>query len=378
MTDFSIQTISGEQLDSLFDESKQVVPSDDIKNDIKHNQDTILNNIDNVDELFDDVNNNDPNKDDDIDKDGITKKDDKTSPTNVKVDEELIPETLKNTTKFLIEKGIWKDFDGSEELEFTEEVYAQLAESQAQERVSELFNELLDSTGEYGKAIISHVKNGGNPDEIIDLFKEQKQLEALDTTQEIPQKEIIEKYYSEIIGWKKEKIEKYISNLEGEDGALEIEAIEIKEKFDDLYKKQIVEIQKQQEKEKIRQENEQKEYVQGLVKEINSFEGFTDKEKKIITDSIIVTNHRLQDGTKVNNFYVKFQELQKDPKKYIELIHFVVDNEGYKEKIKIKEQADVTRKQWNFIKGNSAVSKKGTHQPDTSKNYSGFSFKTKK
>jgi hypothetical protein len=43
-----------------------------------------------------------------------------------------------------------------------------------------MFEELLDSTGVYGKAIIGHIKNGGNPDEIIDIFKEQKALQSLD------------------------------------------------------------------------------------------------------------------------------------------------------------------------------------------------------
>ncbi len=83
---------------------------------------------------------------------------------------------LKNTVNFLIEKGIWQDFDGRDDLELDEETYAELAVKQDEARLTDKFNELVDSTGDYGEAIISHIKNGGNPDEIIDIFKEQKQV----------------------------------------------------------------------------------------------------------------------------------------------------------------------------------------------------------
>jgi hypothetical protein len=80
-------------------------------------------------------------------------------------------------------------------------------------RVEGMFGELVDSTGPFGKAIIDFVKNGGNPDEIIDLFKEQKQVESISIENADGQKDIIKHYYSEVLGWKPEKIEKYLSGL---------------------------------------------------------------------------------------------------------------------------------------------------------------------
>jgi hypothetical protein len=156
--------------------------------------------------------------------------------------------------------------------------------------------------------------------------------------------------------------------LKTEDDGLETEAKSIAEKFESIYQEQVEEVeerQKQAEAEKIKR---QQEYMETLSTTIDTFEGFTDKERKLVKDSVLKFK-KLEDGTKVNDFYLKFYEIQNDPKQYVELIHYVMDREAYKQKINVKAESKATDKTWNFIKGNGSVTKKGSQitPRDTSK-----------
>lgn len=367
-----VQNISSEQLDALFEgtpsandlivgASKEPVSKEPIVDD------TIP--VIDMDKFGEEPKDGDDKKTDDkVDDVDDKKADDKTDDTDDKKtdlsDEQKAQtsEILKNTVNYLIDKGIWKDFDEKDSIEFNDEVYAELSAKQAEVKVSELFDELIDSTGAYGKAIISHIKNGGNPDEIIDLFKEQKQIQGFDINSEDGQTALIERYYSDVVGWSKQKIDEFIAFKKSKEDGLESEAKEVQEKFDTLYSKQLEELEKEQRANELKIKKEQEEYIRTLSKEIDVFESFTDKDKKLVKDSLLKFNKKLKDGTKINDFYVKFYEIQNNPKEYIELVHFIMDKQGYKEKVKSQVSTKAVEKSWNFIKGNSSVSKKGSDQ----------------
>ena len=296
-----------------------------------------------------------------------------------KVDPTKVNEVLKSTTEYLIEKGIWSDFEGREETEVTEELYAQIAEAQASNKVQELFEELVDSTGDYGKAIITHIKNGGNPDEIIDIFKEQKAIEAVDITQGMNAENLIEKYYKEEVGWSDVKIKKWIDGLKAEESGLEDEANDIKSKYQESYKKQLEQVQKQQQLERAEAQRRHQEYMDSLSSEIESFEGFTTEDKKLVKEAVFKT--KKVNGIQVSPFVEKISEIQKNPKEFIEFVHFVMNKEGYKSKIGSVKQKEVTEKTWNFVKGNSAVKNSGSssssqsNKKEVGTNFSGIVFK---
>lgn len=379
--DFSsqLQTVSEDVLNSLFseesqtqtkiedtDETKQTVVKDNIK------QEDDIPFIENVDEIKTD--DSETKTDDRSDDSTDDNKDDNKSDVNI----EEVKTVLKNTTNFLIEKGIWADFEGREDLELDEETYAELSLKQAESQVQELFSELLDSTGDYGKAIISHIKNGGNPDEIIDIFKEQKQVENLDITKANNAEGLIEKYYSEVVGWSEQKIKRYLDTLKADEDGISTEAAEVQQKFEEIYNEQLKEITAQQEREKQQREAENRKYLSKLSETIDSFEDFTEEDKKIVKNSVFKTTKKIN-GVPVNEFFAKFYEIQKDPKQYVKLVHFVMAPDKYEGKIQSKEQKNVTAKQWNFVKGNAAVKNTNTQvSKDTSKasklDFSGIVF----
>jgi len=370
-----VKSIPEDILNGLFSDTPQDDKNDKIEDKPEKKVEPItpedgdVKEIEDVDSLFDE--NEEKNKDvDDKTSDDKNKNKDNSLDENKK-------EVLKNTVNYLVEKGLWKDFDNRDEIEFTEDLYAELAEKQAQEKVDEMYKELLDSSGVYGKAIINHIKQGGNPDEIIDLFKEQKAIQNFDISNLENQKEIITKYYTEVVGWSKSKTDKFLSTLEADENGLEEESKDVQSKFDELFTKQVKAIEEETKQKELELQQERKRYIDTLSKTIDSYEEFTDSEKKLVKNAALNYNKTLSDGTKVSEFYLKFQEMQKDPKQYIKLIHFVIDQEGYNKKLTTTEKNKIVDKTWNFVKGNSSVTK-STDNQDTQKQSSKISFSFKK
>jgi hypothetical protein len=267
-----------------------------------------------------------------------------------------VKNVLTNTTKYLIEKGIWQDFEGSDTLDIDEDTYAELAAKQTEEKVNSLFSELLDSTGDYGKAIISHIKEGGNPDEIIDLFKEQKYTESIDTSTPEGKVNIIGKYYNEVLGWRPERIQKHLQRIIADDD-VESEASEIEEKYNEYYQEQLAEIEGERMLQKQRNLERQKEFVTGIKSSLDETE-YTPREKQLIEQSLL--NIKKTEMGPITDFNLKFAELQRDPKKLIDLVYYVMDQEGFKKRVNAKAETKVAEKTFSFIKGNGSISKNVT------------------
>lgn len=317
-----------------------------------------------------------------------TKKDpvEKTDPEKVEpieVDTKGIDEVLTNTVEYLIKSGKWVDFEGREDLQITQETYADLAAKQDEYRVSQMFNELLDSTGDYGKAIITHVKNGGNPDEIIDLFKEQKQLQQIDTSTEVGKQAKIEKYYSDILGWKPEKVERTIKRLIT-DNEIESEFQDVNDLYDKHFKDELAKTQEQAKQQELENKQRQIAFVTNIKTVLKEDTTLTEADRRLVAGSILDFKHKLPNGQKVNDFYIKFAELQADPKQYVEFVRFVMDKENYKKAIQRTEKTNASKEVFNFIKNGAALSKTTTQpieinsNPEKATRGTDFSFALKK
>lgn len=278
---------------------------------------------------------------------------------NTKKDKSETSSVLKQTVEFLISSGQWQDFDGREDLEYDDDTFGKLALAQNNAKVTKMFEELVDSTGDYGKAIISHIKSGGNPDEIIDIFKEQKYLENIDTTTPEGKIEKIEKYYSDVIGWKPAKIEKWLRTL-SEKGEEEIEAefAEVEEKYDEYYEEQLQEIQQRQKQEEINRKKNQETFVNNIKKALNTREDFTDTDKKLIEKALFTYKTKLPNGQLVNDFLVEFAKIQQDPEEYIDLVLYTMDRKKFKKETELKkEETKIAKDTFSFVKGNASVKK---------------------
>lgn len=294
-----------------------------------------------------------------------------------KPEAEAVSEILTNTVNYLVEKKIFKDFENREGMKFTEELYAELLEKQLDHAAEERYISRKKATGEYGEAIIDYIENGGDPDQVIDLFKEQKAIQEFDTSTDEGKKDLVIKWYKEVHGWKSERIQKEINNLLAEEGALEAEAQDIKAKYKAQYDLQLEELRQTSEEDKRARTLAKREFEKDITKVIDSNTEFDDKRKKFIKDSIFKTR-KTTDGGVVNDAYIKFLEYQSDPEKYVRLIDFILDEEGFIKRKEAQIQNKTTEKQFNFIKGNAATSKtKGSKHEELDKKQSvgtNFSF----
>lgn len=369
--DSTIESISEERLESLFEEPVKGQPSpkdlpaakvekvedkEEEKSEIEiseHKDDIeIVEDLEDILKDKDDKEDKDKGKEDVEDKDGKDDKEEKEDTENSDV-----KGILKSTVDFLIEKGEWFDFEGREDLDIDEKKYAELALKQTQAKVSEMFNELVDSTGPYGKAIIGFVSKGGDPEQIIDIFKEKKEVESFDTSSEDGKKALISKYYKEVLNWKGDRIDRHISGLIAND-ELDTESSEITNLFDEYHKKELQRISEKQEIELEKEREREERFKDSIVSAIDSRKDISEKDKKLLEKSILQYSNKLADGTQVSDFYVKFAKTQSNPEEYIDLVRFVMDKEAYIKSLKKEIENKVTEKTFNFVKGNTALSNK--------------------
>ncbi len=274
------------------------------------------------------------------------------------VPEDTTAALLKAKAMGLIERGIWKEVKDLDTFEWTDENYGELAQAQAQWSAEDAFNEMLDQSGDYGKAIFDHIKNGGDPKEIIDLFKEAKRVNSMDITEESGQQTIIREYYSKVMKWSDAKITRFINGAI-DNKALKDEATEIKNLLEEEIKTDM-EARKQAAADELKQRQEvERNWANSISGALKSREDLTDKEKRELHQSLLVYNQKLGDGRQVNQFTIDFMKLQSDPQKYIELVRFVQDPDKYMKKIEKTKEKEAAKKTWEFVKGNAAVTKGG-------------------
>jgi len=278
-----------------------------------------------------------------------------------KEDSDLDSETSSNIlqlqAQLLIEKGLWREFEGMEEFEWTNENYAELVAQQAEWEIEDRFSELLDATGPYGKAIISHIQNGGNPEEVIDLFKEAKKIESFDTSTEEGKTALLTKYYKDL-GWNDKRIKRTI-DAAIDSNTLDEDVQEAKAEMEEAIQAEVAAKQKQQETYLAQQRAAEEAFATNITGVLRERKDLTPTEKRDIATSLLVYDKKLQDGRTVNQFTLDFAKLQSDPKKYIDLVMFVRDYDKFKENLSKQEEKKAAKKTWEFVKGNGATAKTG-------------------
>jgi hypothetical protein len=391
----SVTTISPEQLDALFEGTPEGTPSaDDLKIGKEEKKVETQTNFDKIDleamdKAAEESKNEEVKKEEEKKVEAKTeeKKEDKVViPDATKAEEEKKDETktdevkadpalLKSNVDYLVKKGIFKDFEGREELEMTEEIYAELLEAQVNRAIEERYELKKSSAGEEGKAILDFLENGGDPDVIVDLFKEKKEIAQFDTSTEDAQKELITKYYREVLGWKPDRIKRQLDFLVTQEDAVKNESTDIKEKYDQYFEQQKANLQRQQELYVQQEAQKQKAFESSIRTAIKDYTA--DDRLRQNLDAALFKVRTLADGTKVNDFYLKFAEWQNDPKKYIELAEFITDHENYLKRKETAAQNKAVEKSFKFLKGNQTLSKtKGSEHTERKddEEYKGTNF----
>jgi hypothetical protein len=273
---------------------------------------------------------------------------------------------FKNLVDHFVESGKWVDFEGREDIdEVSEEDFLKISEQQDDFRVNSKFNDVLDKTGDYGKAIIEFEKNGGNPAELLSLFREQRDIQNIDLADQDNQEEVIKAYY-EAQGEDEEWIKDYVDSLKDRgDEAFKKDAEKKHAKLLDNNKQEVAQLQVQQKSFQKEQEEAQKYFQTNTRKAIHSKEDWSNSEKKDLEKFLLAYDKKLSDGRIVNSLFLKMTEIQQDPAKYVEFAKFIQDMDKYKEGVKKQAATETVKKQWKLIKDAEGEGyKKASLMPD--------------
>ena len=285
--------------------------------------------------------------------------------------ENLTPEKIttdvvdfKALGDFLVETGIWKDFEGREEFDFSNESFQALWEAQAKNQVGELLNEERSQFGSVANQLIDYLKHGGTVDNFVSNYTQEIDFKSIDTSDEVGQEKIIKEYYKSL-DWSDTKIKKHIERLkDAGDGDFKEEADDCKTKLVEAIESEREEMLREQVKidqdKKIQIDNFNKSIKKSIYEDAN----LADREKKDLEKFLFEHKYQDNQGNKYSEFNVKWEEIKTDPSKYAKLVKFIKNFDSFEDKAIIEKQT--TKNTFQFLKKGTnlegAVSKEPTKQ----------------
>lgn len=275
---------------------------------------------------------------------------------------------VKSLVEYFINEGVWQDFEGREDIEDSEwnnELFKKIQDWQVKTKAEELYENEVGRGGDVAKEIIEYVKNGGNPKDISKIFQEQVDIEQVDTSTEDGQTYIIKEYY-ERLGWKPEKINRSIERLKDEGSEA------FKQEADD-FKEQILQAVQEERQESLAAQKQRYAQRQAYLEEFNTqvretifkdFEDLNDRERKEVYKFLATPSYKDEDGNTYTALQMKYQEIQKDPKKYAKFVKVLFQFDDLEKKIEKKIQTKEANKTISFLKKNSDTGSRATEDVD--------------
>lgn len=275
-------------------------------------------------------------------------------------EEEQIKNFLKARADYLVKKGEWADWDGRDKTEWTEEAFAEMELQQRQHTREKLRDELLGSFGRYGKQIAEFAENGGDEDELIDIFRQEQEVQSLSIETEADQREVVFLYETQFNSKKPERARKYIDNLVA-DKELADEAKEAKEKMEHYWaneRETLIADQAEAAKEaKKRQKESFEKFSTEVTKFVTDSKEIPDAEKQDIIKVLTKFDKKGPNGLPVNDFFFKFAEFKKDLPNYIELVRMVLNPKNYSKRLKNEGKTTAVDKGFALIRKTNKTKK---------------------
>lgn len=261
----------------------------------------------------------------------------------------------------MVSQGIWEEVDIPEGTEFSKATFLEIQKLQAKSK----YEDLLSNTGTYGKAIIEFEQNGGNPKELLDLFREQREVQDFDIKEAQGQEEFL-RAYLEAQGSSEKSIERQILSFKAQSPeALREEAEEKKEIWDAQYNDAIEARKNEQVNYAKQMEEAQRNFQKTIVSTLTSDAEATPKEKKELQNYMLNYSQNFQ-GKQVSQFYVDMAQVQQDPKNYVELAKFIkgIKNGDYVKKVADKVKKETAAQSFIKIKNGAALRTTGGANPE--------------
>ena len=263
--------------------------------------------------------------------------------------------------QYFVDKKIWGEVELPEGTEWNEDTFKQVQDLQVVSR----YDDLVNKTGPAGKMIIEYEKNGGRPETMVDLFKEQRAVQTYDIADADGQEAFLREFYA-AQGSSENSVARVVKSLidQGPE-VLKEEAEEKKALWDEQYKAEIAAEANRQTVVQKQREDVEKNFQKNITQAVTSAADLSPKERKELREYILNYNQNYG-GAQVSQFYTDMVALQQDPGNYIELAKFIkgLKNGDYKKKIADTTKKQVTANAFLKIKGGAALKQGGGSGPD--------------
>lgn len=290
----------------------------------------------------DDTDDDDDSDDDTDDKDDEEDKDDGADRLDKFVDRKISKQTAEDDKDendddeinpnqafydLMVKTGRWTEvegFDGTDESleKAIDDNQRQSIEAEIDEFVESAFEKNPDGR-QYGKALMSHLANGGRIKDFFDIYQNEDinagDLDDEDQAKAEAAAEAIMNDYHRRIGWKPEKIAATIRSKK-EKGTLIDAAKDVADPYEDLKKAQKEELAKRTAQEDIaakKRAMDRHKSISALITENETIRnvkiGKTKQEKQKIADYMLSPTADIGDGNKVPQMYVDMRTVQQDP-----------------------------------------------------------------
>jgi len=268
----------------------------------------------------------------------------------------------KAVVNYLVDEGVFSDFEERETFDFDKESFAELLKYQATNKVEEVWEQKINTLGDVAKQLIEFEANNGDPRQQIHIFKQQKDIDSFNLELVEDQEGVCREFY-ERVGKDSRWIDKQINLLkeEGEE-ALKLEAENNKKLLLDSIKDDLQETQEAQKQFEQRRQIAEKQFNDSIKRFIHA-DNVPDREKREMEKFYFDYKHTLDNGSKANDFRMKFLEIQNDPKKYFKFVKFIKDFDKFENE---NETANKVKKQtFDFLrKSQGDLTKKTTASPE--------------
>lgn len=244
---------------------------------------------------------------------------------------------FKTIINKMVELGHWSKLeeielqDGTmvpfEDAEIDEDAFKQISKFQEETKAEALLAGKVDVTGttEFTRKLIEIEKNGGNVQQALEIYQTiQDPLSSLDMSTPEGQSGAIYLHYSQK-GLDEKMIETLIKGFVSE-GKLEEEGEKSKKFLEDASAKLLDKVKEEAITAKENRKTQIKEYKKGLVDTLTALQ-ITDNVKKKLIEA--ATKEDEQGRFEIDKVY---SAKRKDPKEAAEMIHYLMDKEGYLKK----------------------------------------------
>lgn len=263
----------------------------------------------------------------------------------IKSEAEEIPEDVqlaafKGVVRLIAEKkGVAEqiDFDSVESTEDLEEIldsFDTLDETIAVER--------LKQTDKTISQIVEYVEKGGKPEDIVGFLTQSKELAEADISTESGSKQLLKDYYTNVMKFSTEVVNRKIKKLEDSEGLLE-EAEDIMPLYQDHLNEQVATKTKKLEEEQKKQTILLQQKKAGFVEALKA-----NKYNKATATNFYSTAFEdvvLSSGEKMPLIDAKILQMKATPEGLLKLASFITDTKFYDEQVLANRGSEIVTQQ---------------------------------